>query len=181
MRFSRHPYSSASMSTNRPFFANILAAFRAHSAIQQASSASASTASTASAQVAHAATASTVGRSTTITPSSARSIVTKAGQTSGSTAAAVQAASHIHQSARQQSTSPLSRSPGSPRGNHFGTSSAAQRRDSSSSTEGFRDALGTEKWYIGGRNAAGEERFYRLGMARRHRSIDRLSLDRLSL
>jgi hypothetical protein len=41
--------------------------------------------------------------------------------------------------------------------------------------------LGGEKWYIGGRTPGGEERFYRLAMARRERSGDRLSLDRLSL
>ncbi|CAI7666905.1 unnamed protein product [Penicillium viridicatum] len=41
-----------------------------------------------------------------------------------------------------------------------------QRRgsDSSSGSGGFRDAIGPEKWYIGGRTPAGEERFYRLGM-----------------
>jgi len=43
------------------------------------------------------------------------------------------------------------------------------------------DALGPEKWYIGGRTAAGEEKFYRLGLVtaspgRRVRSLDRLSL-----
>jgi hypothetical protein len=43
------------------------------------------------------------------------------------------------------------------------------------------DALGPEKWYIGGRTAGGEEKFYRLGLVtsspgRRVRSLDRLSL-----
>ncbi|KAJ5805039.1 hypothetical protein N7474_010926 [Penicillium riverlandense] len=63
-----------------------------------------------------------------------------------------------------------------------------QRRgsDSSSGSGGFRDALGPEKWYIGGRTPAGEERFYRLGMVTkgggrlggsgRVGSIDQLSL-----
>jgi hypothetical protein len=41
--------------------------------------------------------------------------------------------------------------------------------------------MGAEKWYIGGRTATGEEKFYKLGMVKRHRSIDRLSLDRLSI
>src|SRR5699024_10722128 len=36
--------------------------------------------------------------------------------------------------------------------------------DSSNGSTGFRDALGPEKWYIGGRSPGGEERFYRLGM-----------------
>src|ERR1700760_5114778 len=55
----------------------------------------------------------------------------------------------------------------------------SRRRGSDSSSEGFREILGSEKWYIGGRTAAGEEKFYRLGMVRRPRSIDRLSADRL--
>ena len=36
-----------------------------------------------------------------------------------------------------------------------------------------------EGWYIGGRTAAGEERFLRLGVVKK--SEERLSLDRLSL
>lgn len=55
------------------------------------------------------------------------------------------------------------------------------RRESDSSSEGFRDVLGAEKWYIGGRTAAGEERYFKLGVVRRQTSRDRLSLDRLSL
>ncbi|KAI1185549.1 hypothetical protein F5B17DRAFT_407427 [Nemania serpens] len=59
--------------------------------------------------------------------------------------------------------------------------SPAHRRGSDSSSEGFRDVLGADKWYIGGRTAAGEERFFKLGVVKRVRSQDRLSLDRLSL
>lgn len=56
------------------------------------------------------------------------------------------------------------------------------RRGSDSSSEGgFRDVLGGEKWYIGGRTPAGEEKYYKLSMVRRDRSADRLSADRLSL
>ncbi|RKU47275.1 hypothetical protein DL546_009094 [Coniochaeta pulveracea] len=58
---------------------------------------------------------------------------------------------------------------------------SGSRRGSDSSSEGFRDVLGAEKWYIGGRTAAGEEKFFKLGVVRRVRSGDRLSLDRLSL
>ncbi|KAK5044734.1 hypothetical protein LTR84_010508 [Exophiala bonariae] len=64
-----------------------------------------------------------------------------------------------------------------------GPSRGRQRRgsDSSNSSGGFIDALGAEKWYIGGRNGAGEETFYKLGLVtsgagRRVRSLDRLSL-----
>ncbi|KAI0388605.1 hypothetical protein F5Y17DRAFT_470324 [Xylariaceae sp. FL0594] len=55
------------------------------------------------------------------------------------------------------------------------------RRGSDSSSEGFRDVLGADKWYIGGRTAAGDEKFFKLGVVKRVRSQDRLSLDRLSL
>lgn len=57
----------------------------------------------------------------------------------------------------------------------------SRRRGSDSSTEGFREAVGAEKWYIGGRTAGGEEKFFKLGVVRRVRSNDGLSLDRLSL
>ncbi|KAI1176058.1 hypothetical protein F4777DRAFT_292507 [Nemania sp. FL0916] len=57
----------------------------------------------------------------------------------------------------------------------------AHRRGSDSSSEGFRDVRGADKWYIGGRTAAGEEKFFKLGVVKRVRSQDRLSLDRLSL
>lgn len=55
------------------------------------------------------------------------------------------------------------------------------RRGSDSSSEGFRDVLGKEKWYIGGRTAGGEERYFKLGTVRRQRSWGERSLDRLSL
>ncbi|KAI2602134.1 hypothetical protein GGR54DRAFT_534692 [Hypoxylon sp. NC1633] len=58
---------------------------------------------------------------------------------------------------------------------------SGRRRGSDSSSEGFRDVLGADKWYIGGRTAGGEERFFKLGVVKRVRSKDRLSLDRLSL
>ncbi|KAK0391414.1 hypothetical protein NLU13_0914 [Sarocladium strictum] len=56
-----------------------------------------------------------------------------------------------------------------------------RRRGSDSSSEGFRDVIGADKWYIGGRMAGGEEKFFKLGVVRRVRSNDGLSLDRLSL
>ncbi|KAI1208340.1 uncharacterized protein F4807DRAFT_148541 [Annulohypoxylon truncatum] len=58
---------------------------------------------------------------------------------------------------------------------------SGRRRGSDSSSEGFRDVLGADKWYIGGRTAGGDERFFKLGVVKRVRSQDRLSLDRLSL
>ena len=154
------------MPTNRPFFANFLAAFRAHSAISKATSQPAST--------------------TSSTPSSAFSPQSLTSRTlptatkphsSGATTAAVQAANHLSHT-RHPSTGPVARSPPHPQSN-FGR---PNRRGSDSSNDGgYRDALGGEKWYVGGRTASGEERFYKLGMVRRERSGDRLSLDRLSL
>lgn len=73
----------------------------------------------------------------------------------------------------------MSRSPAGP--GAFGNGSGARRESDSSSDGGFRDTLGGEKWFIGGRTAQGEERFYRLSMVRRERSGDRASLDRMSL
>ncbi|KAI9720171.1 MAG: hypothetical protein M1812_002989 [Candelaria pacifica] len=164
------------MPTNRPFFTNFLAAFRAHSALQKSTTLTVSPAGTSS-QTTH--TNSTTN-SHSSNASNPRSIATKATQQSfGATAAAVQAAGHL-QSTRQHSTSPVSRSPMSPTSPPGGMMNRS-RRGSDSSSEGFRDTLGAEKWYIGGRSAAGEERYYRLGVVRRHRSVDRLSLDRLSL
>ncbi|GKT45427.1 uncharacterized protein ColSpa_05608 [Colletotrichum spaethianum] len=69
----------------------------------------------------------------------------------------------------------------SPRGGIPIPSGSNRRRGSDSSSEGFRDVLGADKWYIGGRTAAGEEKFFKLGVVRRVRSNDGLSLDRLSL
>ncbi|MCJ1476072.1 hypothetical protein MMC13_004737 [Lambiella insularis] len=170
------------MPTNRPFFSNFLAAFRAHSAMQKSTTATVSaTPASITSQTAH--ISSPTSQTTAASP--ARAIATKA-PVGLSSSAAVQAAfsptnpTHAHH-ARHPSTSPVSRNPASslPVGRGFASSS---RRDSESSTEGgFRDALGGEKWFIGGRTAQGEERFYQLGMVRRERSNDRASLDRISL
>lgn len=159
------------MPTQRPFFANFLAAFRAHSAIQQQQAKA--TPSAPSHPQAH-----------TSSASQPRTITTSA--KTGATATALAA---LH-SPRTHSTSPLSRSPG-PGSTSPGSSAAEQnqrymtssrgRRRSDSSSEGFRDALGAEKWYIGGRTATGEERYFKLGVIKRQMSKDRLSLDRLSL
>jgi hypothetical protein len=161
------------MPTQRPFFANFLAAFRAHSAIQGKATSSPSSPSQ---QHQH-----------TTSPSQPRSITTSTKPSSATTTAL----SALH-SPRTHSTSPLSRSPG-PGSSPAGVEGAQQmqngkyipnsrgRRGSDASSEGFRDVLGAEKWYIGGRTATGEERYFKLGVVRRQTSRDRLSLDRLSL
>lgn len=212
----------SNMSTNRPFLANFLAAFRAQSTYK------ASTAGTPSAA------GPSSSLSATQIAQGARAIATKAGagsnatssadQASSSTTAAVQAASnhhyhhhpssaaaassharpHSHPRPSLNQTPASTESPASSVSTPLAPSSPPtpassnpipiadghdrQRRgsDSSSGSGGFRDALGPEKWYIGGRTAGGEERFYRLGMVTkgggrlggsgRVGSIDQLSL-----
>ena len=158
---------------SRPFFASFFSAFRARtvpasqaSSMKPASSQNTSTSASASTQ-----------------PSTPRNITTttKAGATTS-------ALSQIH-------SPPLSRSPGNSPG-YLTTSSrqegiapptshggAARRRGSDSSSEGtnWRETMGGEKWYVGGRTAAGEERYFKMGIVRRDKSLDRLSSDRLSL
>ncbi|PBP18435.1 hypothetical protein BUE80_DR010813 [Diplocarpon rosae] len=163
------------MSTQRPFFSNFLAAFRAHSALQTGKATSSSSSST---QTASSYTTSPSQPRTISAPTS--SSTSTASKPSGATTTAL---TSLH-SPRTHSTSPLSRSPGSPaaekeaQGRYM---SSRARRGSDSSSEGFRDVMGAEKWYIGGRTAAGEERYFKLGVIKRQTSRDRLSLDRLSL
>ncbi|KAF7914561.1 uncharacterized protein EAF01_000967 [Botrytis porri] len=64
---------------------------------------------------------------------------------------------------------------------YAGFKTSADRRGSDSSSEGFRDVMGKEKWYIGGRTQGGEERYFQLGVIKRRRSGGEISLDRLSL
>jgi hypothetical protein len=170
---SLHQDKQRKMSTQRPFFANFLAAFRAHSAIQQGKATSSPSSLASTSQNTH-----------TASPSQPRSIATATKPNSGATTAAL---TSLH-SPRTHSTSPLSRSPGPASTAADGTryegrymASSRGRRGSDSSSEGFRDVLGAEKWYIGGRTQTGEERYFKLGVVRRQRSGDRLSLDRLSL
>lgn len=165
------------MTTNRPFFSNFLAAFRAQSAIQKAA-----TSPSAAAAGAYSHTSTSPSQTTSHNPTNTtRTITTKAGPTSpGATTVAVQATGQFQPT--RQHTAPYHRST-SPTAKAFPIP-GAQRRDrrgSDSSSEGFHEAMGAEKWYIGGRTAAGEEKFYKLGMVKRHRSVDRLSLDRLSI
>ncbi|KAF1970121.1 hypothetical protein BU23DRAFT_557016 [Bimuria novae-zelandiae CBS 107.79] len=164
--------SPATMSSNRPFLSGFLAAFRAQSAVQKAAG---------SQPYPHNASASPPNANQTPQSTSRAITTTKAGPPSpGVTAAAVQATAQFqptrqHAAPYHRSTSPTAKAfpiPGA---------SARSRRGSDSSSEGFHEAMGAEKWYIGGRTATGEEKFYKLGMVKRHRSVDRLSLDRLSI
>jgi hypothetical protein len=163
------------MSTNRPFFGGFLAAFRAQPALQKA--ANSQTASV----VSYAPSNTPSQNQSRDTTSSTRTITTKTRSPSpGANAAAVQATNHFQPT--RQHAPPYHRST-SPTAKAFPIPGASQRsrRGSDSSSEGFHEAMGAEKWYIGGRTATGEERFYKLGMVKRHGSADRLSLDKLSI
>ncbi|MCJ1464282.1 hypothetical protein MMC07_002895 [Pseudocyphellaria aurata] len=171
------------MPTNRPFFANFLAAFRAHSALSKASTSTSVTSPTGTGSQFSPLTTSASAARTIATSSTQKT--TPAQNSVGATTAAMQAnLSHARHSQPSTATSPTARSPPTASAtapNGF-SQRAPQRRGSDSSSEGgFRDALGGEKWYVGGRTAGGEERYYRLGMVRKERSGDRLSMDRLSL
>ena len=162
------------MTTNRPFFGGLLAAFRAQPALQKA--ATSQTVSVAS--YSHtAASPQTQSHDATTT----RTITTKTRSPSpGATTVSVQATGHFqptrqHATPYHRSTSPVTKAFPIPGASRRG------RRGSDSSSDGFHEVMGAEKWYIGGRTATGEEKFYKLGMVKRHRSADRLSLDRLSI
>jgi hypothetical protein len=166
---------TSTMSTNRPFFGGFLAAFRAQPALQKAAS------SQAASVVSYAPTNTSPQNTNRDTTTSARTITTKTRSPSpGANAAAVPATNHFQPT--RQHAPPYHRST-SPTAKAFPIPGASQRsrRESDSSSEGFHEAMGAEKWYIGGRTATGEERFYKLGMVKRHRSADRLSLDKLSI
>jgi hypothetical protein len=164
--------SPDTMSSNRPFFSNFLAAFRAQSAIQKAAAPGSYAHTTSpSPQNANQAAAST-----------SRAISTKAGPPSpGATTAAVQATGQFQPTRQHAAPYHRSTSPATTKAFPIPGASARSRRGSDSSSEGFHEVMGAEKWYIGGRTATGEEKFYKLGMVKRNRSVDRLSLDRLSI
>ncbi|KAK0629588.1 hypothetical protein B0T17DRAFT_615344 [Bombardia bombarda] len=166
------------MPSQRPFFlSTFFAAFR-----QQAPS-SLSSASSAQQPNKHTTQAGVVVGNNNSSPSSApRSI------SSSATGASAQAATTSPAPSRSGGVigqlpihSPRSGIPIPAHGGHAGRNNHGRRRGSDSSSEGFRDVLGAEKLYIGGRTAGGEEKFFKLGVVRRVRSGDRLSLDRLSL
>jgi len=166
--------------TNRPFL-SFLSAFRAHSAIQKAAVTSPTGTTAQSSYTQNTTNSNTNSSSPANHGTQARTITTKAGQVpAGATTVAISAGQF--QPTRQHAASPYSRSPGSPGTGTLTPLQSRGRRGSDSSSEGFREtSLGAEKWYIGGKTAGGEERVYKLSMVKRPRSIDRLSLDRMSL
>lgn len=145
------------MSPQRPFLSSFFAAFRQQP--PPSMSQSSPQASSANKQPTSSTTTTSYSVSTTA-PSASRGIAAQA-------------------AAAAQSQSAAARGVTSPRG--IPIPQQPRRRGSDSSTEGFREVLGADKMYIGGKTAAGEEKYFKLGMVRRVRSGDRLSLDRMSL
>jgi hypothetical protein len=161
--------------TNRPFFGGFLAAFRAQPVIQKVT-----TPQAAASAASYSHTAISPQSQTYDASSSTRTITSKTRSPSpGATTTVVQTTGQFQptrqHAAPYRSTSPTTKA--------FPIPGASQRgrRGSDSSSDGFNETMGGEKWYIGGRTATGEEKFYKLGMVKKHRSTDRLSLDKLSI
>ncbi|POS77076.1 hypothetical protein DHEL01_v204537 [Diaporthe helianthi] len=146
------------MSPQRPFLSSFFAAFRQQPPSSMPQS-PAQTSSSANKQPTSSTTTTTTYSVSTTAPSTSRGIAAQA--------------------AAAQSQSAAARGVTSPRG--IPIPQQPRRRGSDSSTEGFREVLGADRMYIGGKTAAGEEKYFKLGMVRRVRSGDRLSIDRLSL
>jgi hypothetical protein len=160
------------MPSQRPYFlSSFIAAFRQQSPSIQASSQQQPSKHTTQAS---SSTTTTNNHHASASPSSSRTI----------SAAAAAAASQHNQHHHHQSSSMAVHSPRSTPSTSavpIPNASSNRRRGSDSSSEGFRDAIGADKWYIGGRTATGEEKFFKLGVIKRVKSNDGLSLDRLSL
>lgn len=192
------------MPTQRPFLSNFLTLFRAHSIPKAAPSATTTSAVTASNQTLWTSANSlqkpqqqqpTSETLTTTLPIPINPKTTTYISTSASAAAGVanpdrpnpvlqhniSAQTHL-----PRSPSPIYGPQNKPQP-HYPTPVESRRNrrrgsDSSASSGGFREVGGGgEKWFVGGRTAGGEERFYKLSMVRRDRSADRISADQLSL
>lgn len=191
------------MPTQRPFLSNFLAAFRAHSQpIPKAQPSRSSTSGVASTQTiwtstqqkpAQSPSSENIASPRPIRPSKTANYNTT---TSTSTSATTQDRSPQLHPALQHNVSPQTHLPRSSPSPVYGppnkpqpsypTPAEARRSrrgsDSSSDSGGFREVKGGgEKWFIGGRTASGEEKYYKLSMVKRDRSADRISADQLSL
>lgn len=178
----------------RPFFANFLAVFRAHSASPSSNPSAAARSLSSKTQNSTVTSTSTAANTATRSansrhlPSSARCTTTQpiSMPSSSSSAVASNNAGPTAASSQMPYQAALGSTPetavsAATRNTRSPVIQASRRRGSDSSSEGFRDVLGAEKWYIGGRTGQGEERYYRLSVVRRRRSGGSLSLDRLSL
>jgi len=170
------PDPDRTMTTNRPFLGGFLAAFRA-----QQPSLQKTVTSQAASVTSYSQNSASQQNQSLDSAATSRTITTKTRSPSpGATTVSVQGTGHFQPT--RQHAAPYTRST-SPQAKAFPIPGASQRsrRGSDSSSDGFHEAMGAEKWYIGGRTATGEEKFYKLGMVKRHKSADRLSLDKLSI
>jgi hypothetical protein len=185
-------YHTTTMPTQRPFLANFLAAFRTHTPLPVHKTVSSPAATPAASLWT---TTAAVSKPQPIpepnTASAPRPINPKQSQPSQQTLH-----HNVHPSTHLP-RSPPSPGPGQSQALSYGPSNKPQhsyptcqesrrRRgsDSSSDSGGFRDVARVgagEKWFIGGRTASGEEKYYKLSVVRRDRSADRISADQLSL
>lgn len=199
------------MPTQRPFLSNFLAAFRAHStqlpkAQPSISSSGAVAASTQTIWTSSQPTSKAQSQNSSSSDIASPRPIPPQKQNAYSTAAAsAQSSSHQERQYQtlQHNVSPqthLPRSAPSPGLPVYGPPNKPQpsyptpqesrpwadhsrksRRGSDSSSEGgFREVKGAG-WFVGGRTAQGEEKYYKLNMVKRDRSSDRISADQLSL
>jgi hypothetical protein len=194
------------MSSQRPFFANFLAAFRAHQPQipKLTASISPSAAVAASATIWTSAPAQQLAKAssptTETTASSPRPINPKSNPCTQTNAAPAQDRQLVASlSPLQHNVSPQTHLPRSPSSSGLPTSALQNKpqtsyptcqearrgrrsSDSSSDSGGFREVRSSgDKWFIGGLTANGEEKYYKLSMIKRDRSWDRISADQLSL
>ncbi|EME47300.1 hypothetical protein DOTSEDRAFT_21093 [Dothistroma septosporum NZE10] len=189
------------MPTQRPFLSNFLTAFRAHSQPLPKSTPSISTSAAAASSATIWSTAPPQPHrppppGSEVTVTSPKPINGKSNPYVQTTTAAQDRQLVSSLAPLQHNVSPqthLPRSPPSP-GPVYGPQNkplpsypSAQdvrrsRRGSDSSSEGFREVRGAgEKWFIGGLTANGDERYYKLSMVKRDKSLDRISTDQMSL
>ena len=190
------------MPTQRPFLSNFLAAFRSHTQPLPKSVASLSTTSTAAA-------ASTSTQTVwTSQPTKPQASNPSASENAVSHPRPINAKGQNHNAQSQDkyahpslqhnvtpqthlprsppvSGMPVYGPPNKPQPSYPTVQESRRARrgsDSSCDSGGFRDVRGGgEKWFIGGKTASGEEKYYKLSMVRRDRSTDRISTDQLSL
>ncbi|KAF4339437.1 hypothetical protein FBEOM_6645 [Fusarium beomiforme] len=105
------------------------------------------------------ATAATTTTSTTASSSTAHHHQPQQQQPTTSSVA-IRPPRNTNSSSPSTSTSPVN-------GTAIPIPGSSGRRGSDSSSEGFRDVIGADKWYIGGRTPGGEEKFFKLGVIRR--------------
>lgn len=191
------------MPTQRPFLSNFLAAFRTHTpptlhkATSSIPAAAPAGATSSAAQIwTSAAPAQQPKQSSENAVSSPRPIHPSKGQQQYHTSAAAASTSqdksllpplqHTVSPQTHLPASPVYGPPNKPQPSYPTVRESRRARrgsDSSSDSGGFRNVRGAgeEKWFIGGKSANGEERYYKLGMVKRERSADRISADQLSL